>query len=145
MPMCRGMREKKPWNCKVSGALQCCTFLGTNYLATNLYFPWVFVLSNTLKTIVEDGDAFISLLAWRFTRNLINILFACILDPRYKIQFCGILFRSGVQTIQQRVCIAVVKAKSFSIYNEYASKSRGGGSWHFGWWKQGCCDELTPP
>lgn len=118
---------------KIARFLSCfynvtCLFSGTNYPTSNMFFPQVIVLQTTLMKEMEDEDDCVSVIAsdmqtkfnkyWSTYSTLLAI--ACILDPRYKIQFIEFCYKKihGVDSLE----FDMVKKKLFSLYDEYASK-----------------------
>ena len=101
-----------------------CIFSGTKYPTVSLYFTQVFVVQHTLMMQTEDNDRYVKSMATEMSKkfskywseyNLLGAV-ACILDPRYKIQFVEFCYNKlyGLRSRQ----FENVKDKLKSLFNE---------------------------
>lgn len=102
-----------------------CLFSGTCYTTSNLYFPQVFVVEDTLRKAMVDHDMFMNKMASQMITKFekywseysLILAIAVILDPRYKLQFVEFSYKRlyGSGSVEMRkVC-----EKLFSLFDVY--------------------------
>lgn len=72
-----------------------CTFSGTKYPTSNLYFPQVFLVHHALSKAIGGEDPFMIKMASQmkikfekyWAKHNLIFVFSVVLDPRYKLQF----------------------------------------------------------
>ena len=104
------------------------SFFGTKYPTSNLYFPFIFKICATLKQHRAGDDEYLKFMAsqiwlkfqkyWSEFHHTLAV--ACILDPRYKLQFVDYSYRKLYE--HNSIEYMLLKDKLFSLFVEYKSK-----------------------
>ena len=109
-----------------------CTFSGSKYPTSNLYFPNVVRVKIRLKEEMEKGDGFMKSMAarmygkfekyWAEFSSIMAI--ATILDPRYKFHFSEWAFKR-IYGADHVIELSLLKDKLFCLFDEYSKSTKG--------------------